>query len=452
MENDPEGDRNSSPTKFERISDLSESQMKLILQNISELVFLLDSNMRILWANAAALKWINKAEDEVVGKRRFEVMGREFPRVECPVQKAVKNGRFCATDVVVNGVAWSMKTYPVLDELNEIIGVIEISEDVTGKRETDIELRNLVETVNDGVWRWRLDTGEVEWSGRAYAILGYGQDELDMSVEQWKSMLHPDDLENSVRTELEGINGPDGSFSVEFRLRTRDGSWRWILSRGKVIRRTSDGSPLIVVGTHVDIDERKEYEVSLKRSRDDLIRLMSRSVAVKDPYTHEHQQRVAALSKRIATSMGLSEDQVEAVEMAAMLHDIGKFVVPSEILVKTGRLSELEISLIRSHAGSGYEILKDVNFGKPIAEIVLQHHERLDGSGYPNGIKDDEMLLEAKIIAVADVVEAMSSHRPYRAALGIDAALDEIKKNSGRLYDTEVADHCLKVMEEGFTF
>ncbi len=149
----------------------------------------------------------------------------------------------------------------------------------------------------------------------------------------------------------------------------------------------------------------------------------------------------------------MSTEMIEGLRMAGLVHDIGKIHVPAELLSKPGRLSELEFSVIKTHSQAGYEILMDVEFPWPIAETVLQHHERLDGSGYPSGLKGAEISLEAKIIAVADVVEAMSSHRPYRPALGVDKALEEISQNKGKLYDADVVDACLNVFkDEGFKF
>ncbi len=151
--------------------------------------------------------------------------------------------------------------------------------------------------------------------------------------------------------------------------------------------------------------------------------------------------------------MNLSPDQVEGIYMTAILHDIGKISVPAEILTKPGRLNEIEMNMLRTHPEVGYDILKRIDFPWPLAKVVLQHHERMDGSGYPKGLKGDEILLEAKIIGIADVVEAMSSHRPYRPALGIDKALEEISKNKGILYDPEVVDACIKLFKEkGFKF
>jgi PAS domain S-box-containing protein/putative nucleotidyltransferase with HDIG domain len=199
--------------------------------------------------------------------------------------------------------------------------------------------------------------------------------------------------------------------------------------------------------------ERKRGEDALQESYRKLekamrgtIDAMARTAETRDPYTAGHQKRVAILSQAIARKMQLPEDKVSAIHMAAMIHDLGKINVPAEILSKPGGLTELEVDLIRIHPKVGYEILKEIDFPWPIAEIVLQHHERLDGSGYPQGKSGDDVLLEARILGVADVVEAISSHRPYRSALGLDRALEEITKNRGTLYDAKVVDACVKIL------
>ncbi|MEA1939751.1 MAG: HD domain-containing phosphohydrolase, partial [Candidatus Caldatribacteriota bacterium] len=155
----------------------------------------------------------------------------------------------------------------------------------------------------------------------------------------------------------------------------------------------------------------------------------------------------------IAKELNLSPDKIEGIRIASLIHDIGKISVPTEILSKSTTLTDLEFSLIKEHSQTGYDILKHIDFSYPVASIVLQHHERINGTGYPNNLKDKEILPEAKIMAVADVVEAMSSHRPYRSALGIDAALEEISKNKGIFYDPKVVDVCLKLFKQkGFKF
>ena len=190
-----------------------------------------------------------------------------------------------------------------------------------------------------------------------------------------------------------------------------------------------------------------------KRAMDATINTMSKIVEAKDPYTAGHQQRVSQLSTAIAKELNFSEDKVEGIRIASLIHDIGKIGLPSEILSKPTKLSDIEFSLIKEHPQIGYDILKSIDFSYPVANIVLQHHERIDGSGYPQGLKDEDILLEARIVAVTDVVEAMSSHRPYRPALGIDAALEEISKNRDILYDPGIVDACLKLFKEkGFKF
>jgi putative nucleotidyltransferase with HDIG domain len=175
---------------------------------------------------------------------------------------------------------------------------------------------------------------------------------------------------------------------------------------------------------------------------------MAVTVETRDPYTAGHQRRVSDLARSIGSEMKLDEDVVDGLRMAAAIHDIGKISVPAEILSKPGKLTNLEFSLIQSHSETGYEILKDIDFPWPIARIVLEHHERINGSGYPNGTPGDKLLTESKILAVADVVESMASHRPYRPSLGINAALEEISKNSSILYDGEVVKACLRLFNE----
>jgi len=171
----------------------------------------------------------------------------------------------------------------------------------------------------------------------------------------------------------------------------------------------------------------------------------------RDPYTAGHQRRVARLSRAIALEMGMGETRSRQVEMAALVHDIGKIEVPSEILVKPGRLNPLEFKLIQVHPATAHRILSSIELPWPLAEIVYQHHEAMDGSGYPRGLAGEQILPEARIISVADTVEAMSSHRPYRPAHGLEAALEELRKCRGGRYDAAVVDACLEVFAKGFS-
>jgi len=194
--------------------------------------------------------------------------------------------------------------------------------------------------------------------------------------------------------------------------------------------------------------ELKQSEKQLRTSLLDSIMALAAMVEMRDPYTAGHQRRVAQLAVAIAQELRLPQEQVEGVHLAGVVHDVGKIRIPAEILSKPGRLTALEFSLIKEHSQNGYEILKSIAFPWPIAQIVQQHHERLDGSGYPQGLKGHQILLEARIVAVADVVEAMSSHRPYRAAQGINSALKEIEQGRGSVYDAAVVDACLRLFAE----
>ena len=202
----------------------------------------------------------------------------------------------------------------------------------------------------------------------------------------------------------------------------------------------------------IDLDRRAEelkasYE-KIQMILDGTVLAMSRIVESRDPYTAGHQQQVTQIASIIAEKISLPPERVEAIRISAALHDIGKISVPSEILTKPSRLTDLERELVKTHSQNAFDILKAIDFPYPIADIILQHHERMDGSGYPQGLKGEEILLEARIVAVADVLEAMSAHRPYRPALGIEAAMEEITRHRGLLYDENVVDACLEIYRE----
>lgn len=219
------------------------------------------------------------------------------------------------------------------------------------------------------------------------------------------------------------------------------------------------GQPAII-GTLLDVTHRKQSEDELKRSYERLSRALNVTVEAlaaiverRDPYTAGHQRRVADLAVALAKELELETELIEAIFMAAIIHDLGKMNVPSELLSKPGRLSSLEFEMIKTHSQAGYDMVKKIEFPWPVSQIILQHHERMDGSGYPQGLIGEEILLEARILAVADVIESMISHRPYRPALGLDKAMEELARGRGTLYDPKVADACLTLFtEKGFNF
>ena len=200
-------------------------------------------------------------------------------------------------------------------------------------------------------------------------------------------------------------------------------------------------------------EELRGSYAQLRRTLNETVHALATTAEERDPFAVGHHQRVTRLACAIAEEMGLSEEQLDGIRMAGMIHDIGKTSVPVTILVKPIPLSDLEDGLMKAHSQVGHDILKTIEFPWPVAEIVLQHHERMDGSGYPQGLSGDDILLEARILAVADVVDTMTSRQPLRVALSIDEALEEISQNRGVLYDPQVVDACLKLFtEKGFTF
>ena len=228
---------------------------------------------------------------------------------------------------------------------------------------------------------------------------------------------------------------------------------------GRIEQRTTE---LIKLNEQLkqDIVRRESAEAEVQSTLDKLrsamggiVQAMALTVERRDPYTAGHQRRVSDLARGVAAEMALSAHQIDGIRMAGLIHDLGKICVPVEILSKPGQLSEIEHALIKDHPQVGYEILKEIEFPWPVAQIVLQHHERIDGSGYPAGLCGEDILVEARTLSVADVVEAMASHRPYRPTLGRDMALEEISQNRGVLYDPDVVDACMKLLlEKDFQF
>ncbi len=294
----------------------------------------------------------------------------------------------------------------------------------------------------------RINHTELKW-------LGYTREEL-IGEKKFSDLIAPENLptfqENFSRLKTEGFVG-----DLELEIIRKDGTTFPVLLNASVTY-DSPGHNLMIRSTMFDISERKRKDDELKQSFDKLhkvlggiIQAMALTVESRDPYTAGHQRRVANLARSIGQEMGLIKDQVEAIRTAGMVHDLGKISLPAEILSKPTQLSSLEFSLIRVHPQISYNILKDIDFPWPLANIVYQHHERINGSGYPLGLKDGEILPEAKVLMVADVVEAMASHRPYRPDRGIDVALKKISLNGGVLYDPEVVNTCLKLFrEKGF--
>jgi len=364
--------------------------------------------------------------------------------------------------------------------------------------------RNLVRVANEGELLHAVCQAIVEQGGYRMAWVGYKQHDENKSVKIVASAGHEEgylDIINVTWAETERGMGPTGrairsgttQLCQDFANDPRHLPWREAaLERGyaaSIALPLANGEvfgALTVYAEEVNtftpgevglleemandlafgvraLHTRQERDLALQQSQqhleqlqdslEDSVRAIAGIVEMRDPYTAGHQVRVADLAAAIAKQMGLPDEQIHGIHLAGIVHDLGKIQVPAEILSKPGKISDIEYRLIKIHAQAGYDILKDIDFPWPIAQMVLQHHERLDGSGYPKGLKGNDILIEARILSVADVVEAMSSHRPYRAGLGIEAALEEITRQRGIHFDPQVVDACLAVFrEQGYSF
>jgi PAS domain S-box-containing protein len=341
-----------------------------------------------------------------------------------------------------------------------VVGVIQ---DVTERRRMELRLREREAQLEQAqrialVGDYELDLLIGTWASSAAFddIVGidaaYARDR-----DGWFGLIHPDDRQSAMRYFRERVVRDHEPYDLEFRVvRPADGDVRWVHCLGQLEKNGNDelqgmfGVIQDVTDRRRDREELRLSAERLRRTVDGTVQAMGQLVESRDPYTAGHERRVALLACAIADRLGWSEAEIDELATAALVHDIGKIAVPAEILSRPGKLSETEFSLIKGHPWTAHEILAPIAFTSDVAEIVLQHHERLDGSGYPRGLRDGEILPAARVLAIADVVEAMSTHRPYRPALPVAEAVAEIESGLGSRYDEEAGVACLTLLEEGF--
>ncbi len=300
------------------------------------------------------------------------------------------------------------------------------------------------------MWVFDLETlAFLAVNDAAIAHYGYSREEfLSMTIAD----IRPDEEMQRMLLMVDQLVSEDKPESGIWRHRRIDGTQMDVEVRSHLIDFRGRRANMVLAQ---DISERLRAEAQIRSYIEQLKTAFMSTVEVattlsemRDPYTAGHERRVAAIASAIGAAFGFDARRLEGLRVAGFLHDVGKITIPAEILSKPGKLSAIEFQLIQGHAQAGYDVLKDVTFPWPVAEVALQHHERMDGSGYPQGLKGEAILIEARILAVADVVEAMASHRPYRAALGIEAALAEIERGRGTAYDAGVADVCLSLFRD----
>jgi PAS domain S-box-containing protein len=379
-----------------------------------------------------------------------------YPEGHAPIRKYLTVPVFSGDKIVaVAGVANKPVDYNssdvrqltlLMDSVWRILEAKRLTEELF---RTEGKYRNIFDNAQEGIFQTDKAGQFVTANNAMATMLGYKSPKaLISSIKNMARGIYVDPKAREKLLKEIDEQGAVKSFICQYRRKDKKVIW---VSIDQHAVRDDQGKILHYEGFCEDITDRQMSTERLREALGATIQAISATVEARDPYTAGHQSRVSNLVQSIALEMGLPEDRIEGLRLAASIHDLGKVSVPAEILTKPNKLLAIEFELIKIHAQAGYDILKDIEFPWPIARIVLEHHERMDGSGYPNRLSGDQMLVESRILAVADVVEAMASYRPSRPALGIDAALAEIEKNRGILYDSEVVDSCLRLFrEKGF--
>ncbi|OGF49489.1 MAG: hypothetical protein A2231_01695 [Candidatus Firestonebacteria bacterium RIFOXYA2_FULL_40_8] len=449
------------------LNNLKESEAFLnnVLDSIQDGISVLDKDLKILRVNKVMENWY-KDSMPLVGKKCYQAYyGKNTSCAVCPTQKTLKTGVTCnetvpRMDKNKKIIGWQdLYAYPLKNaKTGKTDGVIEYVKDITKDKaseknllDSEVKYRELWDNAPVAYHTLNPDGVVTSVNETELKMLGYDKDE--MVGKPIFDFIEPAQREEAQLRFLRKIAGKETIRSGNRVYLRSDGS-KIVVSLDDVLEYNEKHEVISVRTTMVDVTRQRQIEDQLKNSfsklkktMDDAMRVITRLVEMRDPYTAGHQVRVAQLACAIAKELGLSEDSIERIRIAGLLHDLGKINVPIEILSKPGKISESEFNIIKVHPSIGYEILKEMDFPYPVAETVLQHHERIDGKGYPYGLTGKDIILEAKIVMVSDVVEAMSSHRPYRASKGTKEALKEISKNKGKLYDLKVAKACLNVFK-----
>jgi PAS domain S-box-containing protein len=436
----------------------SEEKYRGILENMDDAYYEVDLKGNLTFFNQALVNRTGYKREELMGMNyRHYISPNCWRQVQEIFAQVYQTGRAVTLFDYEIHLKDGRKRFQeswvnlILDKNNNPLGFRGMARDVTDRKIAEKELRqaeeryrSIFENAQEGMYRAGANEKFIMVNQAMARIFGY--DSAAEFVEQVNTSAHQLYRDREDRKKIFHWLETQGLVQdFEARFFRRDGSVGWISVN---IQQTQEGNTPFYDGFVRDVTDRKESVEHLREAFAGTVSAIALLVEAKDPYTAGHQRRVAEIACAIALEMGLSQERIEGILMAGKMHDIGKVSIPAEILSSPRRLTALEFSLIKTHAQSGYDILKDIKFSWPIARMVQEHHERMDGSGYPQGLKGIDILLESRILAVADVVEAMATHRPYRAALGVDLALREITENRGVLFDTEAVDACLRLFRE----
>ncbi len=440
----------------------SAESLRQFADNVPAMTVSFDAGLRCLFANRRYAEFFGFDTAEIVGKHLREIVGNDafgviegrFAQVldgnSVTYQRTRKleTGEICVLEI---------KILPNMGGEGKVNGCFAVATDITERQRTEEALRasaelfrGLVEQSIAGIYI--IQDRKLAYVNMRFAeIFGYASPDEIMGQNPMLIVSEKDRglVQANIRQRLEGgLN----TLSYGFTAKRKDGS---LIEVGLNSSRASHQGRPAIIGLIQDITDKKQTEEKIQRYVARLetafrstVEVATTLSAMRDPYTAGHERGVGELSALIGAEMGFDADRQEGLRVAGHLHDIGKMTIPAEILSKPGKLNAIEYQLVKAHAQASYDVLKAVEWSWPVAQMVLQHHERKDGSGYPQGLVGDAILLDARIMAVADVVEAMVSHRPYRAALSVEAALEEIERGRGSIYDAQAADACLRLFRE----
>ncbi|MCK4941371.1 PAS domain S-box protein [candidate division WOR-3 bacterium] len=448
----------------------SKERYRLLYEYAGNAIFTYDLSFKLIDVNKIACDFTGKRREDLIGRSFLEldiVHPDDAAKIKKDNEQLISGAK---SRVVVSKLRFKHAEgrYSIMEvtgtaiyKEGKIVAITNVCRDVTEKErllvaleESEEKYRTLVEHSSDGIFIY-ANNKFMFVNDQLCKITDYSKEEL-YDTSPWK-IIYPNDRDKVKEIDLRRKMGEDVPKAYDVRIVTRHGDIRYCEFAVTRIAYKGEDANLVSVRNITDRkqmeDELQQSLVKLEKTIQNTLQAMAKIQEARDPYTTGHQLRVAALAQEIAKEMYLPEEWIRGIHVAALIHDIGKIYVPAEILSRPSKLTTSEFALVKTHPSVGYDILKTIEFPWPIADVVLQHHERLDGSGYPRGLDTGNILLEAQILAVADVVEAMSSHRPYRPAHSLETTLEEISKNKGRLYEPDVVDSCLWLITgKGFKF
>ncbi|MEW5825500.1 MAG: PAS domain S-box protein [Candidatus Bipolaricaulota bacterium] len=436
----------------------SEERFRRIFEESPVGMVIAGPDYRFTKANAAFCRMLGYRESELLALRFIDVTHREHAEADLAgVERAARGEssvyrtekRYLRKD---GGVVWgAVSSVPIRDAEGRVQYFVAMIADVTAEREAKAALAESERRFRDLANALPTCVFEADLAGRiTYANqtgldwFGYSECEALGGIDLTQ-MVIPEQRDTAARTFRQAMDRGEVPSGEYMALRKDGTTFPGLVSSRALVR---DGQTIGIRGILVDISERVESAHRIERALTGTVRALAATTEMRDPYTAGHQERVTLLALAIGRRMGFAGSRLEGLRVAGLLHDVGKASVPAEILSKPTELTAIELDFVRQHPATGYAILKEIDFPWPVAAIVLQHHERADGSGYPHGLRGEHILVEARILAVADTVEAMASHRPYRAALGLAKALAEVAAGRGTRYDAAVVDACLAVFAE----